>query len=283
MAKTLSAPFLQRLTMSTSTANASANTFSGLWDGLNEHLVASFFEVEKVGDTNEWQRKSDSITVKAPLIDANLEVDLQWQSPFEQAGPETKAPALFAMLQSGTLQPVVDAITGGSGTVQQKSAELMRQFEGRTGITKLNSTQVFNGMPPLKITATVLLRAWLDADTEVEQPFDQLMKWALPEEISQDATIVARAAETVRGSMEYVDALMPSKSPVKVGLTYKGRTFLPLVFESIGMPLNSPINASGKFVYLQVPVTLCSLTAIDRNDWLNTTRRPLEAAGLVSV
>lgn len=266
----------------TNTANYSSNTLGGRWDGLNEHLVASFFEVEKI-ENDVWQRKLDSPIVKAPLIDANLEIDLQWQSPFEQAGPETKAPALFALLQSGALQPVIDSVLGGSGTAEQKSAEFLSRFEGRTGVTKLNSTQTFNGMPPLKITATVLLRAWLDSDTEVEEPFDRLMKWALPVEISKDASIVARAAETTRGDMGYVEALMPSKSPVKVGLTYKGRTFLPLVFESIGMPLNSPINSDGKFVFMQVPVTLCSLTAIDRQDWTNVTRRPLEASGLVSV
>ena len=266
--------------MSTSTANASANTYTSRWDGLNEHLVAQFFEVEKTGN-DTWQRKADSPTVKAPLIDANLEIDLQWQSPFEQANPETKAPALFAMLQSGTLQPVIDAVTGGGSTSQQTAA-FLSCFEGRTGITKLNSTQVFNGMPPVKITGNILLRAWIDADEEVEEPFNQLMQWALPEELSRDSTIVARAAETARGSMEYIEALMPSKSPVKVGITYKGRTFQPLVIESIGMPLDSPINTDAKFVYMQVPITLCSLTAIDRQDWVNVTRGSLDA-GLVSV
>lgn len=266
--------------MSTSTANASANTYTGLWDGLNEHLIASFFEVEKTGN-DTWQRKTDSPTVKAPLVDANLEVDLQWQSPFEQASPETKAPALFALLQSGSLQPVVDAVVGGV-TSTQGAAEFLSRFEGRTGITKLNSTQIFNGMPPMKITATVLLRAWRDADTEVEELMDQLMEWALPVELSRDASILARAAETVRGDMEYIEAMMPSKSPVKIGLTYKGRTFQPLVIESIGMPLSSPINSDGKFVHLQVPITLCSLTAIDRQDWVNVTRGSANA-GLVSV
>lgn len=259
--------------MSTSVAT-DQNTLESRWDGLNKHLVASFFEVEKT-DGNVWQRKLDSVTVKAPLTDANLEIDLQWQSPFEQAGPETKAPALFAMLQSGALQPVVDAFLGPNSSTGQSSKEMLSQFEGRTGITKLNSTQVFNGMPPMKITATVFLRAWNDAAIEVEEPFEQLMKWALPVEISEDASIFARSFEGLKGNRDMLDVLMPSKSPVKVGMTYKGRTFMPLVFESIGCPLGSPINSEGKFVSLQVPVTLCSLTAIDRNDWINTTKQSL--------
>lgn len=255
----------------------SQSTLTSLWDGLNEHLQASFYEVEKI-DTDVWQRKSDSVVVKAPLLDANLELGLQWQSPFESAGPETKAPALFSMLQSGSLQPVVDALFGRvseENSVQQQTSDFLTQFEGRTGITKLNSTQVFNGMEPMKISAQVLFRAWRDAAKEVEAPMNQLVSWALPVELSKDASIAARAAQTARGDMDYIDALMPSRSPIVIGMTYKGRTYMPLVIESIGVPLSSPINSDGKFVHVQMPITLCSLTAIDRQDWANTTVKTL--------
>ena len=60
---------------------------------------------------------------------------------------------------------------------------------------------------------------------------------------------------------------MPSKSPNKISFRYKNRTFAPMVIESIGMPLQSPIDSSGNFVELLVPMTLCSLTALDRDDW----------------
>jgi hypothetical protein len=53
-------------------------------------------------------------------------------------------------------------------------------------------------------------------------------------------------------------------------MQYKGRTFSPLVIESIGMPLSSPVDASGRFVELAVPLTLCTLTALDRQDWSDT-------------
>ena len=68
---------------------------------------------------------------------------------------------------------MVDAVMGKAkdgGAVQQKSNDLLKQFEGRTGITKLNSTQVFTGMPPVKIQVTALLRAWRDSASEVEAP-----------------------------------------------------------------------------------------------------------------
>ena len=69
--------------------------------------------------------------------------------------------------------------------------------------------------------------------------------------------------------MGLVDAAMPSLSPTKVAMRYKGRTYCPLVIESIGFPLSSPVNATGNFVQVAVSITLCTLTAIDRTDWEN--------------
>lgn len=269
-------------------------TLSSEWmegqGGLSPHLIASFYEVAKIGDGKDarWdringERGTDPVTVKAPLTEATMEMVLNWQSPFESAGPETKAPALFAMLQAGAIQPFVDAINPWSKNKQvgvdkealSKSDAFLKQFEGRTGITKLNSTQVFNGMPPVKITVTVLFRAWSDPVSEVEKPFDKLMEWALPVYLETDSTILTRAAGAAKGHMGYVEALMPSKSPTRIAMTYKGRIYSPLVIESIGMPMSSPVDKKGRFVELLVPMTLCSLTAIDRADWSNSRQTKL--------
>jgi hypothetical protein len=198
---------------------------------------------------------------------------LNWQSPFEAAGPETKAPALMAMLSSGALQPVVEAAAGGSNNAanasaaQKKSADFLGQFEGRTGITRLNSTQVFAGMPPVKIQVNALFRAWDDPAREVETPVEKLIQWALPLELSKDGSLLARAAKTARGEMSFVEALFPSAAPVRIAMTYKGRTYSPMVIESIGKPLDAPVDRNGRHVELVIPMTLCSLTALDRELW----------------
>jgi len=257
--------------MSTHAPSRNANPLTSLWDGLSPHLIASFYEVAKTGE-DSWgtiEGQTDPVAVHAPLTEANMEMVLNWQSPFEQAGPESRMPALTAMLQSGALQPIVDSILGKKteGEWQNKPIEYLKQFEGRTGITKLNSTQVFNGMPPVKITVVALLRAWRDAAREVEAPFNKLMEWALPVDLSKDGSVLARLAETARGEMGHIEAMMPSLSPTRIAMQYKNRLFSPLVIESIGMPLNSPVNGDGRFVQLAVPMTLCTLTAIDRKDW----------------
>jgi len=263
------------------------DTLSSLWDGLSDHLIAEFWEIAKIGDGYDarWGRidgKTDPKVVRAPLSDVTMEVSLNWQSPFESSGPECKAPALTAMLQSGTLLPIVDAISEAAGIKDKdslagkifsfldaeeavrKSNDFLKQFEGRTGITKLNSTQVFTGMPPLKIQATAIFRAWRDTLTEVEMPFAKLMEWALPIELSKDGSIVARLLDKGRGMVE---SLMPSVSPTRIAMKYKNRLFSPLVIESITHPLQSDVDSNGRYVQLAIPMTLCSLTAIDRADW----------------
>lgn len=240
------------------------------WDGLSDHLIATFYEVEKTDNGKSWRKVEGFGVVKAPLTEASMEVVLGWQSPFEGAGADKGMPAISAMLQSGALQPYVNP-NGKAGAVLSK-------FEGRTGITKLNSTQVFAGMQPIKIQVTALFRAWLKPFEEVEEPFAQLMDWALPVELAPDGAVMSfftAAKGFVTGtplSEAAVNALLPSTAPTCIAMKYKGRTYSPLVIESIGFPMNSNVDSNGQYVELLVPMTLCSLTAIDRQDWSNSRR-----------
>lgn len=242
---------------------------SSIWDGLSPHLIARFWPVERVGSSREWQRVKNSPTVQAVLIESNLEMTLGWQSPFENAGADKGMPTLSAMLQSGAIQPFVDS--------KSSTGKFLESFEGRTGITKLNSTQVFSGMPPIRIQVSALFRAWRNAASEVEAPVNQLVNWALPQELASDGPILTLLAgiKTVAQGKPLDEAaaksVLPSLAPAKIAMKYKGRIYSPLVIESIGLPLSSPVDANGKFVELVVPMTLCSLTAIDRRDWGKTT------------
>ena len=90
----------------------------------------------------------------------------------------------------------------------------------------------------------------------------------MPAKLSELGPILSRAADyAAGGSASIVDVLAPSKAPSKIAMTYKGRTYAPLVIESIGQPISSPVDSNGRYVELLVPMTLCSLTALDRADW----------------
>ena len=245
------------------------NEITSIWDGLNPHLVASIFEVDhtckRIGD----------VVVKAALADeTTLDFVFNWQSPFEQSGPDSKAPALMAMLQSGALQPLAER---AGESVNKALGGGIEAARGRAGITKLNSTQVFSGMPPVKFTATLLLRAWRDPDAEVERPLDQLMQWGLPQKLAPEGTMVTAAIDFVSGSKNLIDAALPSIAPTLVAITYKRRTYGPMVLESIGVPLSSPIDALGRFVQLSLPVAFSTLTAMDRFDWMALMNRGTSA------
>lgn len=250
-----------------------------LWDGLNEHLIARLYEVDHRGAA------MGGVTVLAALTeDTQLELSMNWQSPFENAGPESKAPALMAMIQSGAVQPILERMAemvgnvpgvGAAGAEKLRNTQLTAEgLRGRTGMTKLNSTQVFSGMPPIKIQATLLLRAWCDPGAEVEQPLDQLMKWALPRQLAPEGTMLTAAMDYASGRADsLLDAAFPSLAPTLIGLKYKGRLYAPLVIETVSVPLGSPIDKLGRFVQLAVPVTFSTLTAWDGADWAAANRR----------
>lgn len=254
------------------------------WQGLNENLIAKIYPLNKnkTRDTNQGE-------VHAPIVDgAALEAQFNWQSPFENAGTESKAPAITAMLQSGAIQPLMNSITGGSLDADFGNAEQRNNFgnsvnevqsyvsdlEGRAGITKLNSTQIFSGMPPLTVSASFLFRAYANPVTEVMQPINQLWKWALPQELAPDgvlANIIREVRRNDSNVKSYLDALLPSKAPQMVGMIYKGKSYPPMVIESITEPLDSPIDKNGNYTSVVLPVTLSTLTAQDKNDWIKVS------------
>lgn len=243
-------------------------------DGLSPHLIASFWPVERAGASHDWKRIEGTPTVKAPLMDANIDIPLGWISPFENAGGDKAVPGISSMLQSGAIQPWANS---------KKGAETLGKFEGRTGVTKLNSTQVFAGMQPVKITAVALFRAWSDPAAEVMAPVTQLIQWALPQQLAPDGPILSllkAAKQFVEGKpLDEAAAmgLLPSIAPTKLAMKYKGMLYSPMVIESIGYPIGSPVDEHGRYIELAVPITLCSLAAIDRADW----RRAIDGEGFL--
>jgi len=248
------------------------NDLGSDWGNLSPLLMARLFvcDAKGIADVSEYEG------VYGPLVDGSFEVTQNWQSPFENVGPETKAPALMAMIQSGSLVPVLNALQAvnpnpNSATGQALDAgadtlkRAVRELEGRTGITKLNSRQVFSGMPPVRLTFTQEFRATHDALKEVEQPLQRLLEWVFPQELAEDG-ILSEVLQTSRDVESFIKALFPSRAPKLIGLTYAGRTFAPMVVESVNYPLDAPKDSNGNAISLQVQVNMATLTALDRSD-----------------
>ncbi|MGL5450836.1 MAG: hypothetical protein ACRDBT_00200 [Aeromonas sp.] len=248
---------------------------SSLWDGLNPHLLARIFEVDLKGNAI-----AGGPVVRAPFgDDVQLDVEMNWQSPFENAGAEGAAPALSSALQSGAAPAMVDQVGKAVGVDASGASGVLREGQGRSGMTKLNSTQVFSGAPPMRIQGELIFRAWRNPTTEVEAPVDQLVSWALPKFLAPEGTLLGAGVEFAtsdnKSAKTLVQSAFPSQVPSMVALIYKGRRYGPLVIERVGLPLGSPIDNLGRFTQIKLPITLCTLTAQDRNDWASMKRMAL--------
>lgn len=251
----------------------STNTvLSSKWTGLSPHLLATIYPVTPEG------ARDTGPDVVSPPTDGTMEMTANWHSPFEASGAETKAPAIMAMLQSGVLSSYSQPLEKiqGSGTVGQLiagvirgGAQSVREFgqaaQGRSAMTKLNSTQVFSGATPLKLPMTLHFRAFSDPASEVQAPVDQLWAWFLARKLETNGTIVAAGKAISRG--DWISAILPSEAPQLVGLRFGGSTFAPLVIESLSQPFTVSRGIDGQALQVAISVVLASLTALDQGDW----------------
>lgn len=240
------------------------------WAGLSRHLIARIFPCDFEGSEIDGAE-----SVFGPLSDANFDLTLNWQSPFENTGPESKLPSMMAMIQSGQMGIVANALQAGGfanepGTLSNSLAESAKRAStklvGKTGITKLNSRQVFSGMPPVKLNFTLHFRAMSDPQSEVEIPYCRLLEMALPKKLAEDGSL-AEAIKTNGGAVDKVlTALFPSDAPTMVGMIYAGKRYSPMVIEHLSNHIDIPIDTDGYTLHRAVQVSLSTLAALDRQD-----------------
>lgn len=251
---------------------------SSKWDGLNSSLLASVFPVDSGGNPI-----AGGPIVRAPFIEANLEATANWQSPFEQSGIENSIPSLSALIQSGAGKTYADLFgVGGvnnddsflgrmAGAITEAGATAYAATVGRSGLTKLNSQQIFTGAMPVKLTATMLFRAFDTPTTEVAEPVDQVIRWTLARELAQNGALVQSIQNLSRGQ-GLLKSAFPSLTPTMVGVTYCGVTLAPMVIESVSKSMTVPRYRDGNALQEQVQVTFGTLTALDENDWVRARR-----------
>lgn len=251
---------------------------SGAWGLLSEFLIANLYVLTPAGDgSGTYTRDFAEGDVSSPITDANFDATLNWQSPFENAGAESKAPNLMAMIQTGQIGTALSALgaTGladafGMGnqvdSLQKQAQDGAKSIEGRTGITKINSRQAFSGMPPVKLTMTMHFRALSDAKSEVVEPFQRLLRWAFPQELAADGYLTGIVKGASTSKADALKALFPSKAPRIIGMRYGNMRYEPMVIEGISHPFDGSLTSEGHPAYRAVQLALSTLTALDQND-----------------
>lgn len=244
------------------------------WGNLSRLKIAHISLCDKNGTPF-----TDSPVVEALLTEGEFTVESDYQSPFEASNPEQKLPTLLGMLQSGEIASTLAQSKEGDGAVGAAVAiggqiikavesivglpggfaDVIQSVEGRSSLTKLNSTQIFVSTHSIRMPLTLFFQAIYDAKIEVENQVRLLEKWCLPEQLAN--SLLANVAD--KGLFE---GLFPSTAPPFVRIEYGGRVYAPFLISSVSTPLVAPTDAQGNRLSLSVSLSIVSRQAWDATD-----------------
>lgn len=280
----------------------STNKLGGVWGdmGLNKNLIVKIRPVVEGNFEGGQGKQTYNADPNQPIVeslfeDAEFTIESQYSTPFESSNPEGRLPNLMGMIQSGQIsaayysffaavndptgftgavgdvgEAVGDAIgdaTGisASGIIESAEGELQGLL-GRSNFTKLNSRQIFTSSNSVRITGSLVFQAWADAKSEVEDAVEQLQKWASPAKLSAESLIVGGIQNGISAAM------FPSIIPPLIQLQYGGKTYSPMVIESVSAPITAPMNKEGSRIAVKAQITFLSLTAWDAQNITNMRR-----------
>lgn len=242
---------------------------------LNKHLLAYIRLFEPTAE--------DPFQVCVLLEDAEFALENQYSTPFENSNPEGRMPNLMGMIQSGQMavgmadimdaQPaegsvvsaLISTVAKAGSTVaeaigmKEGAIETLESLKGRSTFTKLNSQQIYTSSNSVKISATLVLSAWQNSHLEVERALQKLQEWTASKYL-YDSTLIANVIEN--GAV----GLFASEIPPTVSLTYGGKTYEPLVIESLSAPITAPMTADGSRIAVKCQVSFSSEKAWDKGD-----------------
>lgn len=221
------------------------------------------------------------------MTDGDLEIASQYSTPFENSNPEQKLPTLLGMVQSGQFVAsmgsvvqnarnsgtlpgfLIDTAASGIGLIGQLTGmseiatdlgKKIESLQGKSNLTKLNSTQIFVSTGSIGLSCTIFFRAWADAAREVEENVSLLQEWALPSELYANGLL-----ESFSKGFK-LEQLFPSTTPPFVSLTYGGQTFAPMILESVNAPLVVERDQNGNRLAVSVQCQFVSRQAWDAKD-----------------
>jgi hypothetical protein len=280
--------------------SANAGTLGSIWGekGLNKNLVVKIRPVvegniEGGQGAQTYNVDTSQPTVESLFEDAEFAIESQYSTPFESSNPEGRLPNLMGMVQSGQISAAyfsffaaINDPTGISGAIGDGASAIgeatgisdtfsgtlteaegkLQGLLGRSNFTKLNSRQIFTSSNSVRITGSLVFQAWENASKEVEAALRQLQVWASAKSLSSKSLIVGGLSDG------FSQAMFPSEIPPLVQLQYGGKTYKPMVIESVSAPITAPMNSNGDRIAVKVQVTFLSLTAWDAQNIIDMGR-----------
>lgn len=264
--------------------------------GLNKNLIVRIRPVVEGNFEGGQGQQTYNIDPSQPIVeslfeDADFTIESQYSTPFESSNPEGRMPNLMGMIQSGQVSAAyysffaavndptgftgavgdigsaIGEATGisASGVLEAAEGELQGLI-GRSNFTKLNSRQIFTSANSVRISGSLVFQAWANAKTEVEDALEQLQQWASAAKLSAESLIVGGIKNG------FSESMFPSIIPPLVQLQYGGKTYSPMVIESVSAPITAPMNKNGSRIAVKAQITFLSLTAWDAQNIINLRR-----------
>ena len=264
--------------------------------GLNKNLIVKIRPVVEGNFEGGQGQQTYNVDTAAPIVeslfeDAEFTIESQYSTPFESSNPEGRLPNLMGLIQSGQVSAAyysffaaandptgftgavgdigaaVGEATGisASGVLEAAEGELQGLL-GRSNFTKLNSRQIFTSSNSVRISGSLVFQAWANAKTEVEDALQQLQKWASAAKLSAESLIVGGIKNG------FSESMFPSIIPPLVQLQYGGKTYSPMVIESVSAPITAPMNKDGHRIAVKAQISFLSLTAWDAQNIANMRR-----------
>lgn len=231
-------------------------------DELSEYLHGGVYLCGKDGGFVEGD------DIEFYTLEADMTLDSQYSSPFENSNPEQRLPTLLATMQSGdwvgTVGAIIKGVNAKAGTnFSTDGLDVLNSFEGKSNFTKVNSTQIFVAAQPVKLNVTAYFQAWSDALVDVENKLKILSSFALPQQLAEKS-IIGNLADG-----NGLDSLFPSTAPPFVGVRIANKTYAPMVLESLSQPLITQLDSNGNRISVEVQMTFSSRQAWDANNIKN--------------
>jgi hypothetical protein len=218
---------------------------------LNDVLLAKICLCDKEGNITGDEQ------VVALAIDGDLHTESQYSTQFENSNPEHRLPTLMGMLQTGDWVNTLSAVASSFGVeLSEDSQESLNRLEGRSSLTKTNSTQIFTNAS-IQLSMSLVFDTWEDAKSEVEDQVRLLQQWSVPQKLADGSLVANFANETS------IESLFPSLVPPYVCIYFGGKRYAPLLIQSVSTPLVVPMDKDGNRMSLQVPVQFLSRNAWD--------------------
>lgn len=229
---------------------------NAVWGRLSEVFKTRFMLCDRDGNIIE-----NSPRVTAVAIEGHLSHESNWSTPFDSSNPENKLPTFLGGLQSGTLTDLASAAASTMG-FGENLADNLRQAEGRSSFTKVNSTQIFLSNSSVQIQMTVIFRAFRNARKEVENQVGLLHQMSVPIELSDDSVVTSQLQDPDIS----IEGFMPSLVPPYIALYHAKRSYKPLILQSFSRDIVGNMTQDGDMLYLEIPITLLSRQAWDSKD-----------------